>query len=254
MPVEKREKIAQFLTNTAMCKISEDLIFDEPYYNAPMNRHTAPQLDDIAAKFRKDIELKLAVQELKNKFMNNAEALLHGDLHTGSIMVTESETRVIDPEFSFYGPMGFDIGAILANLFMSYYAQDGHKPGNKDQWILEQATKLWETFTGEFEQLWDDRITSKGELLNPRLYNDSPELKGTALQARFAAIFEDALGYAGCKMIRRILGLAHVEDFESIADNEKRAACERKALECARKLILTRTSLKTMNDVLKVVA
>ena len=50
------------------------------------------------------------------------EALIHGDLHTGSIMVTENETRVIDPEFAFYGPMGFDLGAVIANLLMSYLA------------------------------------------------------------------------------------------------------------------------------------
>ena len=46
--------------------------------------------------------------------MGSPEALIHGDLHTGSIMVTESETRVIDPEFAFYGPMGFDVGAVSA--------------------------------------------------------------------------------------------------------------------------------------------
>ena len=251
-PVEKREKVAQFLTNTAMCKISGDLIFDEPYYNAPMNRHTAPQLDDIALKFRNETDLKLGVQELKNKFMNNAEALLHGDLHTGSVMVTEKETRVIDPEFSFYGPMGFDVGAIIGNFFMAYFAQSGLRPNAKsDHWILDQALTLWETFAEEFEQLWDN---NKGEIYNPRLNTDSPELKKAALQARLAAIFEDALGFAGCKMIRRILGLAHVEDFEAIENPDQRANCERKALEFARSMIMDRTKFKTMSDVIKAIA
>ena len=39
-------------------------------------------------------------------------------------------------------------------------------------------------------------------------------------------------------MIRRILGLAHVEDLESIADPERRARCEAKALGLARELML----------------
>jgi 5-methylthioribose kinase len=30
---------------------------------------------------------------------------------------------VIDPEFAFYGPMGFDLGAILANFFLAYLSQ-----------------------------------------------------------------------------------------------------------------------------------
>ena len=36
----KKQEIAPFAGNTAMCKISEDLIFDEPYFDAPLNRYT----------------------------------------------------------------------------------------------------------------------------------------------------------------------------------------------------------------------
>lgn len=41
-------------------------------------------------------------------------------------MVTRESTQVIDPEFAFYGPMGFDIGAFLGNLILAFFAQDGH--------------------------------------------------------------------------------------------------------------------------------
>lgn len=41
-------------------------------------------------------------------------------------MVTPASTQVIDPEFAFYGPMGFDVGAFLGNLILAYFAQDGH--------------------------------------------------------------------------------------------------------------------------------
>ena len=101
---EKKARVALFCGNTALCKISEDLIFTEPYMVCDNNRWTAPQLDDIAASFRADPALKRAVSRLKCRFMGSAEALIHGDLHTGSIMVTQDETRVIDPEFAFYGP------------------------------------------------------------------------------------------------------------------------------------------------------
>ena len=59
--------------------------------------------------------------------MTSAEALIHGDLHTGSIMMTTEDTRVIDPEFAFIGPMGFDVGAVIGNLFLAYFAQGGHE-------------------------------------------------------------------------------------------------------------------------------
>lgn len=249
-PEKKREKIAQYLTNTAMCKISEDLIFDEPYYAAPMNRHTAPDLDDIAASFKADTALKLAVQDLKYKFMNAPEALLHGDLHTGSVMVTDTDTRVIDPEFAFFGPMGFDVGAILANLFMAAFAAPGLGHGaDQAAWISAQAEILWKAFTAEFTALWETR--AQGEACNTRLYADSPALQNQALNARLESIWRDALGYAGCKIIRRILGLAHVEDFEAIENPSARAACERKALIFARRLVLEGGS---MADTLKAIA
>jgi 5-methylthioribose kinase len=56
---------------------------------------------------------------------------------------------------------------------------------------------------------------------------------------RFVArLFEDSLRFAGTKMTRRILGLAHVEELESIEDRQVRAACESEALDLARKLVL----------------
>jgi len=47
-------------------------------------------------------------------------------------MVTPESTQVIDPEFAFYGPMGFDMGAFLGNLILAFYAQDGlvHQPNH----------------------------------------------------------------------------------------------------------------------------
>ena len=42
------------------------------------------------------------------------------------VILTHESTQVIDPEFAFYGPMGFDISAFIANLFLSYFSQDGH--------------------------------------------------------------------------------------------------------------------------------
>ena len=47
---------------------------------------------------------------------SRAETLCHGDLHTGSVMCMETQTKIIDPEFGFYGPMGFDIGMLIANF------------------------------------------------------------------------------------------------------------------------------------------
>ena len=44
-----------------------------------------------------------------------------------------------------------------------------------------------------------------------------------AQQAFFSELFPDVLSFAGAVMIRRILGIAHVVDFEQIADADTRS-------------------------------
>ncbi|KAK8966466.1 Methylthioribose kinase 1 [Platanthera guangdongensis] len=68
-------------------------------------------------------------------FRERSQALIHGDLHTGSIMVTTESTQVIDPEFAFYVPMGFYIGEFVGNLILEFFSQDGHKDDGKDHTV-----------------------------------------------------------------------------------------------------------------------
>ena len=143
---EHKARVELFAPNTALCKITEDLVFTDPYREAPLNRWTRPWLDAQKLAFERDSALKVAAQALKLKFMTSAEALIHGDLHTGSIMATPEDTRVIDPEFAFIGPMGFDVGAVIGNLLLAYFAQGGHEaaPHARDayrRWILAQAER-----------------------------------------------------------------------------------------------------------------
>lgn len=36
---------------------------------------------------------------------------------------------MIDPEFAYYGPMAFEVGKIIANLLLCFFALDGHASG-----------------------------------------------------------------------------------------------------------------------------
>ena len=106
------ERLAAFTRNHALLRITVDLIFTHPYVVNERNRWTTPQLDDVVTALRADAELKAAAARLGYRFLTVHEALLHGDLHTGSVMVTATDTRVIDAEFAAYGPIGFDLGFV----------------------------------------------------------------------------------------------------------------------------------------------
>ena len=84
----KENIIKKFISNTELCKITEDLIFTDPYSVNKNNRWTKPYLNKMKNKIERDEKLKIAISRLKLKFMKNTDALLHGDLHTGSITVS----------------------------------------------------------------------------------------------------------------------------------------------------------------------
>jgi len=240
---EKKAGIAAFAGNHALCKITEDLIFTDPYRIAEQNRWTTPHLDGLAADLRADMELHVAISRLKLKFMASPEALIHGDLHTGSIMVTERETRVIDPEFAFYGPIAFDVGAVLANLLMAYFASAGHErsPGERrafEDWVLETVEKVWNEFARKFLDLW--RAGAAGDGYPSSLFvgeNGAARLE-TERQAYMQRLFTDTVGFAAAKAIRRIVGLAHNIDFELIEEPRKRAISEARAVRLARAMMV----------------
>ncbi|KAK6143572.1 hypothetical protein DH2020_023920 [Rehmannia glutinosa] len=195
----------------------------------------------------------IAAYMARTLFCERAQALIHGDLHTGSVMVTNESTQVIDPEFSFYGPMGFDIGAFIGNLILAYFAQDGHADEGSDrklykEWILKTISDTWNLFYKKFTALWDEHKDGPGEAYLPAIYNN-PELQLLVKQKYMEDLFHDTLGFGAAKMIRRIVGVAHVEDFESIKEASKRADCERKALNFAKTLLKERKKFQNIGEV-----
>jgi len=186
--------------------------------------------------------------------MGSPEAMIHGDLHTGSIMVTERDTRVIDPEFAFYGPMGFDIGAVIANLLMAYLASSGHERSAGERstfeaWVLQTVEQVWTEFERKFLELW--RNEARGDAYPSTLFEGSEGAQRLEAerQAYMARLFADTVGFAAAKTIRRILGLAHNIDFELIADEKVRAICEARSLRLARDMLVNTASYKTIGSV-----
>ncbi|PPZ39192.1 S-methyl-5-thioribose kinase, partial [Escherichia coli] len=82
-PHDKKAAVIRF-TNPELCQITEDLFFTDPYIDHERNQFEAALTADVQA-LRDDHTLKLAVAGLKHRFLSKAEALLHGDIHSGSI-------------------------------------------------------------------------------------------------------------------------------------------------------------------------
>jgi 5-methylthioribose kinase len=240
----KKSLQAQF-NNWELCEITEDLIFTEPFeanlLNHKINRNQfEADLKPSLEQLQNNTALRLEVAHLKHKFMTSGQALLHGDLHTGSIMADSSNIRVIDPEFAFFGPMGFDLGLFLANLYLNALAQIGHAPDQASArvyqtYLLLQAQNCWESFSNGFTaQLKESNSVSWR----------NPDFARTFL----LGVLQDACGFAGCEIIRRSVGFAHVLDVDSIADQPTRVAVLEQNLRLGSSLILNRGAITEYTD------
>ena len=241
MDRQEKKKQVKFFTNPELCDITEDLVLTEPYLAQPMNPRnknivTPGNEDFVREHLYEDEALHAEVAALRNGFMNNAQALIHGDLHTGSIFVKQDSTRVFDPEFAFYGPMGYDIGNVVANMI---FAWDNGRAAGADafcDWCLKAIAETIDLFSQKFLVCFDACVTD--------LMAKTPGFKEFYLES----VLSDTAAYAGTELIRRTVGMANVKDVTTIADEAKRAHAEKVNILCAKDYIMNRTAFKNGAD------
>lgn len=234
---EKKDFVKKFI-NKDLCDISECLVFTEPYTHNKSRNIIIPENKEFVEKnIYSDKKLHLEVAKLKNNFMNNAQALLHGDLHSGSIFINEKGIKVIDPEFSFYGPMGYDIGNVIGNLFFAlisqkYLMNDSEMKKNFLNWLSSTIINIFnmtkENLSEKFDELVKDQIYKNNGFKN--WYID--------------CILTDAIGCAGLEIIRRVVGDSKVIEITQIENVEKRVAVERELINIGINFIKNRKNIK----------
>ncbi|WP_243525573.1 S-methyl-5-thioribose kinase [Bacillus pseudomycoides] len=235
---EKKELVKNYI-NPELCEITEDLVYSEPFTDHN-ERNELFSLNEgwIREHIYGDNQLRLEAAKRKFSFMTNAQALLHGDLHTGSVFVRKDSTKVIDPEFAFYGPMGYDVGNVMANLMFAWVNAyvvmvDGVEKDTYMSWLESTIIDVVDLFGNKFLEVWDIHVT---EVMAKETGFDRWYLQ---------SILEDTAAVTGLELIRRIVGLAKVKDITSIPNKEVRARAERICLQAAKKFILHASEYQT---------
>lgn len=239
---EKKENVKSFI-NPDLCEISEDLVFSEPFidYNH-RNNVFPPNKEFVQKELYEDKKLHLEAAKCKFAFMNNAQALIHGDLHTGSIFINQSHTYVFDPEFAFYAPMGYDIGNVIANMFFAWCNGDAtiEDPQKKEEfcdWVLKTIEEIVDKFIAKFKVAFKENVT------------DIMAKTEGFMEWYLDTILADTAAIAGLESIRRTVGMANVKDITSIPDEAKRARAEKIVITLAKDYIMNReTSFKSGAD------
>lgn len=240
----KKNLVKEFI-NPGPCQISEDLVLTEPYYDYN-NRNTFDRrlTEFVKINLYENDVLKANIGQLRNNFMNNAQALIHGDLHSGSIFINSDDIRVFDSEFAFYGPIGYDIGNVIGNLIFPYVVQKAFQSKLKEDnseiinWLHENIKKVFDkTFT---------KLSEKYDQIVKFPFYREREFKNQYLRS----IKNDTLGYAGTEIIRRTVGDSKVIEITSIENQEIKNLVMKILIKIGSNLILNR---KVYNDGVEVI-
>lgn len=212
--------------NKVMQNITADYVFTFPFTEHETNYYSEGLKREVD-QLKSDEEFLQQTTQLKSKFQNIQQGLTHGDLHTGSIMVNGESAKVIDSEFAFYGPIGFDVGLFLANYLLSYYSHTDYSDVQTK--IKSAVVDTWNTYTDEFK-------------IDKRL-------KETILQN----IFHESVGFIGMEMLRRIIGAAHVKDIEGILEKQRKLEIETAILKFGRKIVKEHQNISSVNELVDLI-
>lgn len=175
---------------TDLVQLTEQYVFTKPFTKDDPTNHSCEEVSAQVNLVYDNPQILANAEKMKEIFLEKKECLIHGDLHTGSIMVLNDSAKLMDIEFAFVGPGAFDVGCLIANYIMSYYQH------------MSEGNRKFAYRTIDF-----CKITGTTYCENMTSY--------TGDMAEYIKTFmSEVAGFAGCEIIRRILGAAHVEDLE----------------------------------------
>ena len=145
--------------------------------------------------------------------------------------------KVFDPEFAFYGPIGYDVGNVIAHLVLAMVHSEAMLEKEDErrktfrEWALKSIEDIIDMFKDKYGKKFAEIVT-----------DNMAKTEGFA-EYYLEGILRDTSAVAGLEILRRIVGGAKVKDVTSIMDENVRAEKEEKALRIAKEMIMNRNSM-----------
>ncbi len=233
MDHQEKKALQRKFISPELCDITEQLVYTEPYNDERGRNNVYPPMADfVKEKLYGDAELHCEVAKLKMDFLTRAQSLIHGDLHTGSIFINEDTTMVFGPEFCFYGPMGYDIGNVVANMIFAWCNGDAYGDAAFCEWVESVIVDVVDMTMKKLRDYYDEHVTDT--MCKNKAYEDY----------YMSTIQSDTAAVTGLELIRRIVGMANVKDITTIEDEAKRVRAEKICITAAIRFIKERDEKK----------
>jgi 5-methylthioribose kinase len=199
-------------------------------------------LDEQYAPYIKDIVFDPAVvkerYKLRQAFITHGEALLHGDFHTSNIFIDQEEMKVIDMEYTFCGPMAFDVGYLESN-FLSQYACAAFRPYDSEKerkefqaYLLSMMKELFDEYCERFFTYWN---------------RDSKDIYRNVEGMQKAVqddLLSDVIGFCACLNMARCSTAISFPEYDVLDDPMQKQHAICLAMLLNQKLLLNRSNYK----------
>ncbi len=202
---------------------------------------------EVSEKVWNDYDIHLKLIEMRDVLKNKCECLIHGDLHTSNIFVDEQRLAVVDMEYSFMGPYGYDIGYLLANYISQWAAFNFNSDFSSEKRalmrknILNAFEDILLRYFFTFEQLY--LYYGKDIYLQTKGY----------LESLFESIIQDSVGFMATVNIYRIINMFDFPDFDVIKNKTEANLAKCLSLYVGIYLLKNKKSFKNVKDIISAI-
>jgi len=180
--------------------------------------------------------------DLRRTFMTHSDCLIHADFHTSNVFLSDEGLKMLDFEFSFMGPFGYDMGYFTGSLIAAYCAacfKDYPSEQERQQckaYLLSTIKMLFESYEHTFVDSWNR--DAKDEYKTQMGFRD----------IILTEMLRDSVGYAAITNWCRTTDIWSLPEYKVIEDEDARRYAMAMAVLMDHEMILQRQRFETVDD------
>lgn len=216
LTVSEFRKLTSHFMNDQMRFIFDTHAFITKQEGSAYGGDMDPAYESFLKNIVLDPEIVRARYLMREAYMKKGETFIHGDFHTSNIFADQEEMKVIDMEYTFCGPIGYDAG-YLASHFLSQYICAIFRPFDSEAeredfryYCLNSISELWEEYFRHFFECWDKDAKD--------FYRNVPGLKDD-LKKQWLA---DIIGFCANANMSRCSGDIGYPEYDELTNEEDR--------------------------------
>ncbi len=213
LPTKDFRDLSVHFMNPTMRKIMDvGMFLTKVVEEDTVGRPLDPDFITFSKRICADPDVLISRQKLKHLYMTKGECLIHGDLHTSNIFAGPDETKVIDMEYTFYGPLSYDLGYFTIN-FLAQYCAATFRPFDSEEerkkykdYCISIIRDTYIKFCDYFIQYWNEDAKAVYQNI-PGLHEDFR-----------ITILREFIGFGASAQLGRICNTIPYADYDDIDD------------------------------------